>query len=394
MHPVFITIIGSIFILCLAIIKLLIFGRERLYLNLLLCFAIFGVIWYGVIYVLTNSGLVREYPILFNKGLPVYYLIAPCFFLYIRGSLDPKHASFKPKHLIHLLIVIPALVSIMPYTFADSATQQWVVNQIHSNVGFAFGDNKYIVHNWHWTTFPLSALLYTLLQFRLAIRSAKAKKHPKRTITWILAFTVICGVIFFGMLAVNISVLANFDDAWRILKSGNLVLFLGITLLVLSGSFFLSPALIFGFVRVKPKNRARAIEAGTGRYEGDNYGNRLKMYDNVLIARVEKYIMQDQIFRKTGLTVSDLASILEIPNHKLSDLFNNHYKLNFNTYINNLRVQYIKDRLEAGEWKQFTLEAIAQEAGFSSRNSFSIAFKRITGQTPSNYLTALKDKAA
>jgi AraC-like DNA-binding protein len=194
------------------------------------------------------------------------------------------------------------------------------------------------------------------------------------------------------MLAVNISVLANFDDAWCIMKSGNLVLFLGIVLLLLSGSFFLSPALIFGFVRVKPKNRARTIEAG--RYEGDNDGNRLKMYDNVLIARVEKYIVQDQVFRKTGLTVSDLASMLEIPNHKLSDLFNNHYKLNFNTYINNLRVQYIKDRLEAGEWKQFTLEAIAQEAGFSSRNSFSLAFKRITGLTPSNYLNALKDKAA
>jgi AraC-like DNA-binding protein len=392
LHPVFITIIGSIFILCLAIVKLLIYGRERQYLNLLLCFAIFGVIWYGFIYVLTNSGLIRDYPILFNKGLPVYYLIAPCFFLYIRGSLDSAHASFKPKHLLHLLIIIPALVSIMPYTFADAATRQWVVNQIHSNVGFAFSNNKYIVHNWHWTTFPLSALLYTLLQFRLAVLSAKAKKLPKRTTDWILAFSIICGIIFFGMLAVNISVLANFDDAWCIMKSGNLVLFLGIVLLLLSGSFFLSPALIFGFVRVKPKNRARTIEAG--HYEGDNDGNRLKMYDNVLIARVEKYIVQDQVFRKTGLTVSDLASMLEIPNHKLSDLFNNHYKLNFNTYINNLRVQYIKDRLEAGEWKQFTLEAIAQEAGFSSRNSFSLAFKRITGLTPSNYLNALKDKAA
>lgn len=393
MHPVFITIIGSIFILCLAIVKLLIFGRERLYLNLLLCLAIFGVIWYGFIYVLTNSGLIREYPILFNKGLPVYYLIAPCFFLYIRGCLDPKHASFKPKHLLHLFIIVPALVSIAPYTFANAATQQWVVNQIHSNVGFAFSDNRYIVQNWHWTTFPLSALLYTLLQFRLAVLSAKAKKFPAKTITWILAFTTICGVIFFGMLTVNISILANFDDAWHILKSGRLVFFLGLTLLVLSGSFFLSPALIFGFVRVKANGYTRA-RARLSRQENEFSENRVKLYDNALVARVEDYIRQSQVFRKTGLTVSDLASQLEVPNHKLSDLFNNHYKLNFNTYINNMRVLYVKDRLEAGEWKQFTLEAIAQDAGFSSRNTFSLAFKRIIGVTPSNYLTALKDKAA
>jgi len=65
-----------------------------------------------------------------------------------------------------------------------------------------------------------------------------------------------------------------------------------------------------------------------------------------------------------------LALLIEAPSHKLSDLFNHHYKLNFNTYINNLRIHYIKKRLGAGEWKQFTLEAIAKDAGFSSRNTF------------------------
>lgn len=393
MHPVFLTIVGSIFILCLAIVKLLLFGKERRYLNLLLCIAIFGVIWYGIIYLLTNSGVIKEYPILFNKGLPLYYLIAPCFFLYIRGSLQPAHASFRLNHLLYLVIVIPALVSISPYSFADAATQQWIVNEIEKNVAFAFSDNRYIVPNWHWFTFPLSALLFTLLQFRLAILAAKTKRYEKKTLIWIFTFTVICGIIFFGMFVVNLNVLANFNDTWRILKSGKLVLFLGLALLMLSGSFFLSPALIFGFVRVKPKGYGRT-EARLIRQQNEFSENRVKLYDSSLVARVEEYIRQTQVFRKTGLTVSDLASLLEVPNHKLSDLFNNHYKLNFNTYINNMRVHYVKDRLEAGEWKQFTLEAIAQDAGFSSRNTFSLAFKKITGVTPSNYLTALKDKAA
>lgn len=396
MHPVFITIIGSIFIFCLAIVKLLIFGGEKRYLNLLLCIAMVGIIWYGVIYVLTNSGRIKDYPILFNKGLPLYYLIAPCFFLYIRGRLYPAHAAFSSKHLLHLIIIVPALISIVPYNFADAATQQWVVNQIYNNVSFAFSDNEYIVPSWHWFTFPLSALLYTLLQLRLAILAAKAKTHSKITMSWILTFTVICSVIFLGILALNGIVRENFSDVWRILNVGNLVLFLGLILLALSGSFFVNPAFIFGFVRAMPDGLSPAGEGRSTRLKigAEFQENRVKMYDHDLIVKVEKYIMQDQVFRKTGLTVSDLASMLEIPNHKLSDLFNNHYKLNFNAYINNLRVQYIKDRLEVGEWKQFTLEAIAQEAGFSSRNSFSLAFKRTTGLTPSNYLALLKDKAA
>lgn len=393
MHLIFIVIIGSVFILSLVTIKLIIFGRDRRYLNLLLCIAIFGIIWYGIIYLLTNSGLIKEYPILFNKGLPFYYLIAPCFFLYIRGSLYPSHATFKLNHLLHLIIIIPALFSIIPYNLADAVTQQWVVNQIENNVAFAFSDNRYIVPNWHWFTFPLSALLYTLAQLRLVILSAKTKMCEKKTLTWIFAFTAICGIIFFGMLAVNLNVLANFNDTWRILKSGKLVSFIGLVLLMLSSSFFLSPALIFGFVKVRPKGHTRA-GARLIREESEFNENRVKLYDSSLVVRVEAYIMQSQVFRKTGLTVSDLASLLEVPNHKLSDLFNNHYKLNFNTYINNLRVHYVKDRLEAGEWKQFTLEAIAQDAGFSSRNTFSLAFKKITGVTPSNYLTALKVRAA
>ncbi|MBB5438854.1 AraC-like DNA-binding protein [Pedobacter sp. AK017] len=337
--------------------------------------------------------MIKEYPILFNKGLPLYYLIAPCLFLYIRGSLQPAHATFRLNHVLYLTISIPALVSIMPYSLADAATQQWVVDKIESNVAFAFSDNRYIVPNWHWFTFPLSGLVFTLLQFRLAVLAAKTKQFDKRTLNWIFAFTAICGVIFFGMLAINLNVLANFNDTWRILKSGKLVLFIGLALLMFSGSFFLSPGLIFGFSRIMPKGYTRA-KARLSVPQNEFSETRVKLYDSALVTRVETYISQTQVFRKTGLTVSDLASLLEVPNHKLSDLFNNHYKLNFNTYINNLRVRYVKDRLEAGEWKQFTLEAIAQDAGFSSRNSFSLAFKRITGITPSNYLTALKDKAA
>lgn len=372
----------------------MVFGRERLYLNILLSIAIFAVIWYCLIYLLTNSGLIKEFPLLFNKGLPLYYLIAPCFFLYVRGSLQPVYATFRSKDLLHLILIIPALISIIPYSFANAATQQWVVNQIQSNVSFAFSSNRYIVPSWHWFTFPFSALLYTLLQLRLTISSAKTKQYEKTTINGILSFTIICGFIFFGMLAVNLNVLANFNDTWRILKSGKIVLFVGMGLLMLSGSFFLSPALIFGFVRVKPKNHSQTGEVRTNGLQGEPHDTRVRMYDSTLITRVEKYVMQTQVFRKAGLTVSDLAFMLEIPNHKLSDLFNNHYKLNFNTYINNLRVYYVKDRIDAGDWKQFTLEAIAHDAGFSSRNTFLLAFKRIMGVTPSNYLTSLKDHAA
>ncbi len=375
--------------------KLLLFGKEKRYLNVLLSLGIFGVIWYCFIYLLTNSGLIREYPIFFNKGLPLYYLIAPCFFLYIRGSLYTTHAHFRFRHLWHLIIIVPALVSIAPYNLADSPVQQWVVDHIESDVSFAFSDNRYIVPRWHWFTFPLSALIYTMVQLRLTVQSIKSRQHEKKTMTWVLAFTLICGSIFLGMMVVNVNVLANLQNTWQILQSGKIVLFLSLIFLVLSGSFYLSPTFVFGFIQAKSMDlKTKSARSARLIKPGEFSETRIKIYDHTLIAKVEEYLIRAQAFKKAGLTVSDVASILEIPNHKLSDLFNNHYRLNFNTYINNLRVLYIKERLDAGEWKQFTLEAIAHEAGFSSRNTFLLAFKKTMGITPSNYLTALKEKAA
>jgi len=43
-----------------------------------------------------------------------------------------------------------------------------------------------------------------------------------------------------------------------------------------------------------------------------------------------------------------------------------------------------------GEWKYKTLEAIASEAGFNNRNTFTAAFKKETGQSPSEFLKRIK----
>ena len=391
LHPVFLSVVGAIFILGLVIVKLSLFGREKSYLNLLLTTAIAGIMWYALIYLLTNSGYLRQYPFLFNKGLPLYYLIGPCFYLYIRGSLNPAHLAFKKNDLLHLIIIIPAIISIIPYTIASQAQQQWVVDQVANNVRFAFSDSKYIVGSWHWFAFPLSAFIYTVMQLKLTVNTAKQKKHDPKVIRWIYMFTTVCGIIFLGMIAVNLTVLGNLNDTYAILHSSKLVLSLCLCLLFLSGLFFINPAFLYGFVQANTLSGNENVTLKRKSKPLEEFESiRVNMYDNTLVVCVENYINRTEAFRKTGFTISELASALEVPNHKLSDLFNNHYQLNFNTYINNLRIEYVKERLEAGEWRQFTLEAIAQDAGFSSRNTFFLAFKKVMDTTPSNYLTMLK----
>jgi AraC-like DNA-binding protein len=42
--------------------------------------------------------------------------------------------------------------------------------------------------------------------------------------------------------------------------------------------------------------------------------------------------------------------------------------------------------IENGQAEQFTLEALAAKCGFSNRNTFTSAFKKFSGKTPSCFI--------
>lgn len=207
------------------------------------------------------------------------------------------------------------------------------------------------------------------------------------------------------MLAVNISILVNFDQAWYILNQSYLILWSCCLLLFLSVLFFLNAEFIYGLVRTNhlvsnPENNHLSILplhihnpekqfVSTDERE-EVLSVTKKEINQDLVVLVESHLVDAKLFRQTGLTLSILSALIEVPTHKLSELFNQHYGVNFNVYVNKLRIDYVLQRLNNGDWKQLTLEAIGTDAGFSSRNTFFIAFKKVTGLTPSAYLTSLR----
>ncbi len=64
-------------------------------------------------------------------------------------------------------------------------------------------------------------------------------------------------------------------------------------------------------------------------------------------------------------------------------------KISFSDYINKKRVDYCIELLESGRHRNKTLEAIARLSGFNNRNTFTKAFKKFKGKTPSSYLKVL-----
>ncbi|MGH1386457.1 helix-turn-helix domain-containing protein [Kordia sp.] len=108
-----------------------------------------------------------------------------------------------------------------------------------------------------------------------------------------------------------------------------------------------------------------------------------KSEEEELIAALKEAMKTHQFHKNTNIKLNDIAKVLHISSHKLSQLLNDNLGKNFALFINEYRVEDAKKLLR--ENNQFTLESIGFEAGFSSKSTFYATFKKLIGKTPAEY---------
>jgi YesN/AraC family two-component response regulator len=91
-------------------------------------------------------------------------------------------------------------------------------------------------------------------------------------------------------------------------------------------------------------------------------------------------------------TLSSLAKTFETNSKYLSQLINQHKEQSFNSYINQLRINYTVEKLKTDlTFRKYSIKAIAHEVGFNTTESFSKAFYKNTGIRPSFFIKELKN---
>ncbi len=106
----------------------------------------------------------------------------------------------------------------------------------------------------------------------------------------------------------------------------------------------------------------------------------LPVYQNL----VQK-LKEEEIFLSQNIKISDLAKELSVPEKSVSRAVNEHAGENFNAFINRYRVDHAADLILRDSHSHYTIDAIAEEAGFANKVSFYKAFKRVKGISPSEY---------
>ena len=101
--------------------------------------------------------------------------------------------------------------------------------------------------------------------------------------------------------------------------------------------------------------------------------------------RAERATRKHKLYLQKNFRISELANRLGESSRIVSRAINLYAKGNFNSFVNEFRVRHAERLIETGKLDKYTMDAIADEAGFSNKVSFNKAFRSIIGMSPSEF---------
>lgn len=108
-----------------------------------------------------------------------------------------------------------------------------------------------------------------------------------------------------------------------------------------------------------------------------------------LAGELELLMQRERLYVNPNLKIVDLAAILNVSTYTLSYLFNQYLDKNYYDYLNDYRIEEFKRLVDKDEYSKYTLTALAELCGFSSRTSFFRYFKKVVGITPNEYIRSI-----
>lgn len=107
-----------------------------------------------------------------------------------------------------------------------------------------------------------------------------------------------------------------------------------------------------------------------------------------------KKLEEKEYFLQQDCNSYNVAKKIGTNTSYLSKVINSHFGKNFNTYINDLRINYAIVRIKNDVlFRSYSIQSIAEEIGYKSADSFAKYFKKDTGLNPSFYIKNIKNIA-
>jgi AraC-like DNA-binding protein len=336
--------------------------------------------WLGVITVSLGAKLLPfdtvEY---FKIGLfPILFLHGPLLYLYV-SSLTNENFKLTWKDSLHSLPVF--IIGI----------QRSLGTQVSMNSSPNLSENPhYIYNNIYYTLLIISLVIYWILSINLIIKHRKnipyffSNYTARNTLNWLVLLIILFLVLFVTELFISyIEKLLNTKFSELTSIHVNLTIF----------TFLL---IFFGInqTAIYKKQRTDLEEPVLNKSSNDLKTKQVssvlnKKQADELNEKIIQYLKSNKPYMNSEYSLQMMVDDLKIPRHKLSQVINSSQKKNFFKFINEFRVEEVKEKLCNPAYKNYTILGIALECGFNSKTSFNRIFKEATGLTPTEYKKSL-----
>lgn len=364
-------------------------GKSRSFLS----FALIVMVTNIIAGIITESNMVYQFPLAFKISNILCFLFIPLSYLYIRNLLYSQ--SISPKDFVHLIPFLLILLDSIPFFILPHDEKVNLLNMGISGLADTsiFLQVSFIPKELVNIMYHIFFGLYFVLQLGLILKfisneEKEFKEKNQPILNWIFFFLSVQFFLFYPYFIHSYYPFENglYEDLSEV--AGALVL--------LSTCIYLfrQPKILYGFASVlgpsieklkSKRNKKRMAK-------GNSYTSKFLSESRIIEidSKLNNHIENNAPYLNQGYNLNDLAEELDIPLYILSSFINKQKGVNFNDFLNKYRIEHCKQKIREGEWKNITLEGLAFDCGFSNRNSFRAAFKKFSGQTPSEFIKNFK----
>jgi len=370
---------------------LFLWNRERSLVSNLLATLLATLALVLISNALYQSNFYLVYPSLWRSMAWTSFCIGPLAFLYVRSVLEQSFTLRRMDPLFFLPAVLYFLHR-LPFDLMDREAKLQVVTRAMKDVNLVLSEPEGFLPT------GLAAVLRLLVGISFLIAQVVLLTRWRRRVLsegsgignnrdlfrWLVMLTLVLSSSYVVIMV------ETFIQLWSGYAMGLIIAStIAFTILFIAIYLLARPVILYGMsgwlqestaIEVLPSEEVVAPPKGKKissltLAQGLAYKKKVETHFNTLMP-----------FREGGYTIADLARETDIPVYQLSAFIHQEYGRHFSDFINDARFEYLNGRMRHDpRFFQYSLEALARDAGFNSRTSFINAVKKRTGKTPSEY---------
>ncbi|MEZ4850849.1 MAG: helix-turn-helix domain-containing protein [Bacteroidia bacterium] len=323
------------------------------------------------------------------QNLIVFYIL-PSFLTYGMLLIDDEHRWRKDWWWFYIYAVSFTIFAIIDYAILTDYTNELAAYRYeYPTIAYHF---FYKTHK----LFIIFALLWfwkKLKAYRSKIKDYYSFIEPLQ-LNWlgyfVWVYMILNAITLVGFLIFNFGWVENIDLIYLVVNSTTVL-----SLFYLS-YYGIRQYTLAQFHQANEKKQPSSTNDEVEAMKEDNDEETTKYQSSSLsdenISQIYRELVrlfeEETIYQEPQLKIQKVAEELSVTTHHLSQVINTKANRPFYEFVNQYRVNALKEKLTDPKSRQYTILALALDCGFNSKASLNRIFKQHTGQSPSEFQKA------